>query len=205
MTFKDRVRENHLSSVSFSSQFLPRGYENFKIGGPEAGQLIRELQDDYTWNSRIFAMEALATIKDPRAVAPLCKILTEQDAASRANPISYSATDKDSNSSSLACLKAKACETLGAIGDRRAVQHLIDATMDSAKVVRREAIRALGRIKDKRAVEPLLSALTNGNEEAACALGEIGDQRAVEYLINTLLIWTRFSLLLASEYETLWA
>ena len=83
-----------------------------------------------------------------------------------------------------------AAESLGKIGDKRAVEPLIKALGDKYEYVRNSAVDALGEIGDKRAVEPLIKAL--GDEDwracnsAAIALGKIGDKRAVEPLIKSL-------------------
>jgi len=47
------------------------------------------------------------------------------------------------------------CETLGDLGDRRAVEPLLDKLNDSDYWVRKAACQALGDLGDKRAVEPL--------------------------------------------------
>ena len=82
-----------------------------------------------------------------------------------------------------------AAESLGKIGDKRAVEPLIKALGDKGIVHLSTAI-ALGKIGDKRAVEPLIKALGDKYEyvrnSAVDALGEIGDKRAVEPLIKAL-------------------
>lgn len=79
--------------------------------------------------------------------------------------------------------------TLGRIGDKRAVEPLIEATGDKSWDVRWDASRALDMI-GKPAVEPLITALGDENkwvrENAARTLGRIGDKRAVEPLITAL-------------------
>jgi vesicle coat complex subunit len=83
-----------------------------------------------------------------------------------------------------------AAESLGKIGDKRAVEPLIKALGDKNRSVRKLAATALGEIGDKRAVEPLIKTLEDDYEyvrkAAATALGSIGDKRAVESLIKTL-------------------
>lgn len=82
-------------------------------------------------------------------------------------------------------MRRTAAETLGAIGDPRAVEPLIAALADER--VRITAIEALGTIGDPRAVDPLVSTLNDPEryrrEAAAKALGTIGDPRAIEPLI----------------------
>ncbi len=55
--------------------------------------------------------------------------------------------------------RMEAAESLGALGDARAVEPLIKALNDSGKYVRSESARALRRIGDRRAVDPLIQAL----------------------------------------------
>ena len=83
-----------------------------------------------------------------------------------------------------------AVETLGKIGDARAVEPLIFALKDEQYRVRRVAAKALGNIGDTRAVEPLILAFKDEdflvNESAIRAIGKIRDIRAVEPLILAL-------------------
>ncbi len=85
-------------------------------------------------------------------------------------------------------MRRAAAETLGQIGDPRAVEPLIAALRDDG--VRMAAIEALGQIRDPRAVEPLAAALNDREyscrEAAAEALGKIGDPRAIEPLVAAL-------------------
>ena len=86
--------------------------------------------------------------------------------------------------------RSSAAEALGKIGDKRAVEPLIEALRDSFSDVRYYAARALGEIRDSRVVEPLIEALRDEDYEvrgnAALALGKIGDKRAVEPLTKSL-------------------
>lgn len=97
-----------------------------------------------------------------------------------------SALRNDENSDT----RADAAEVLGEIGNKRAVEPLIDALRDADCTVQWGAAEALGKIGDKKAVEPLITTLKTEDEylreRAAEALGEIGDARAVEPLIGAL-------------------
>jgi HEAT repeat protein len=81
-------------------------------------------------------------------------------------------------------------DILGELGDRRAVQPLIESLQDEAPNVRRSVALALGQLGDGRAVHPLIGCLQDPDAEvcrnAVEALGEIGDERAVEPLIKVL-------------------
>jgi len=87
-------------------------------------------------------------------------------------------------------VRQAAAESLGELGDTRAVEPLIVALEDSDSLVRHRAAEALGKLGDKRAVEPLIIALQGKNVEVRCAaaraLGEIWDARAVDPLIAVL-------------------
>jgi len=93
-------------------------------------------------------------------------------------------------------VREHAADTLGLIGDERAVVPLIHSLGDSEHSVRSSAAYALGRIGDKRAVEPLIIALLNEKSvvpgSVVKALGLIGDTRAVEPLIMILMDKDKF-------------
>jgi hypothetical protein len=90
-----------------------------------------------------------------------------------------------------------ATKILGAIGDTRAVEPLLQVVRNEEKTgsVRwHSSVEALGRIKDRRAVEPLCYYLKLDNKRwapgapfsAAEALGQIKDARAAEPLCQML-------------------
>jgi HEAT repeat protein len=77
-------------------------------------------------------------------------------------------------------LQAEAIRALAKMGDKRAVDALIEVGRDS------DALRALGKLGDSRAVGHLISALDKGSAAAADALGELGDASAIAPLIRAL-------------------
>lgn len=81
-------------------------------------------------------------------------------------------------------------ETLGELGDPRAVEQLTDLLMDDFVNVCLAAAEALGSIGDPAAVPALIRALSDEYEAvcmaAAESLGAIGDERAVVPLISIL-------------------
>ncbi len=122
--------------------------------------------------------------KFPKAIHPFLKAFESQDdfAEIALKSLIKMLSDKDTT------VCQNAAQTLGIIGDKRAIKPLIKAL--SWVRVRESAAEALGEIGDERVVKPLIKALEGGNSNAANALGEIGDARAVEPLIKTLGKWT---------------
>jgi len=84
-----------------------------------------------------------------------------------------------------------AAVALGAIGDARVLEPLIQALKDESWWVRLEAASALGELADSRAVEPL-SILAMKDEDphvrdtAVRALGKIGDEKGLVALTQAL-------------------
>ncbi|RKY36993.1 MAG: hypothetical protein DRP72_03565, partial [Candidatus Omnitrophota bacterium] len=87
-------------------------------------------------------------------------------------------------------VREQAAIALGEIGDKRAIEPLINTLKDRNSDVRKYAAIALGKIGDKKAVEPLINALEDKSwgvcKHAIIALGKIGDKKAIELLINVL-------------------
>jgi HEAT repeat protein len=85
----------------------------------------------------------------------------------------------------------KACQTLGEVGDQRAVQPLIRALSDRNQWVRIVAAEALGQIGDEGATRALIFALNDDSiwvrRASVVALGKIGDEEAIPPLMNRLL------------------
>jgi HEAT repeat protein len=93
-------------------------------------------------------------------------------------------------------VRMKVAETLGYIGDNRAVDGLIKALKEDDAMVEksysgeyhygvRVAAAALGEIEDRRAVEPLIESLIKYG--IGGALAKIGDRRAVRPIIQRIL------------------
>lgn len=85
----------------------------------------------------------------------------------------------------------RAAEELGASGDRRALEPLLEALREADPFTREAAARALGQLGDQRAVEGLTGALHDpwwNVRAAACqSLGQLRDRRAWEPLLVHLL------------------
>lgn len=150
--------------------WIGRGYKNFEkcieIGAPAVGPLIETLKSSDV-NVFLQASIALQKIGAP-AVEPLGVVLLDAD---------------DS------MMRQRAAQTLGYIGDARAVRPLLAAFKDKDRFVRQIATDALVKISTP-AVEPLIAALMNDDPEtrwrAARALGKIGDTRALEPLLAAI-------------------
>jgi len=136
---------------------------------PSTELLIQDLYShDAGVNER--AIAALGVRKDEQAIDPLIKILKEEK-----NEI----------------VRNLAAIALGKIGNKRAVEPLIQTMNNDVYWIRAPAATALGDIGDKQAVDALLLSLKNDNNsmvrtEATLALGKIGDKRAVDAILLSL-------------------
>ncbi len=167
-----------------------------RIGTPAVNPLIKVIHKDAAHGCLV--AETLGDIKDPRAIAPLIKILDYEDL-------------RDFNRVSLALgkmgapaveplvtalktanprVKSEAASALLQIRDKAAVEPLTVALKDEDVRVRRIVAFTLVKIKDPKAVEPLIIALKdedgNVREDAAWALGKIKDPKAIRPLIIAL-------------------
>jgi len=130
--------------------------------------LVHVLETFSHTQSRVRAARYLHAFGE-RAVEPLCKALRNDE---------------------IPAVRAAAAESLGDIGDARAVEPLIDSLRSVEWQVRAAAAKALGQLKDARAIEPLCNALLdkdfNVRAAAAEALGLIGDERALQPLLEAM-------------------
>lgn len=92
---------------------------------------------------RAWAAWAFGELKDPQAVAPLLRALTDEDAT----------------------VRAFAAGVLGKIQDLRAVEPLINALEDEASEVREAAAWALGAYREARAIKALMAILEDNDED----------------------------------------
>lgn len=151
------------------------------------------------------ASDALARIRDKRAVMPLIDALDRYtNIITKWKLIRSLGEIEDSKSveplaeylkSDIPFLRWETADSLGKIGSRKALPHLFDAMLDEHEEVRRTAARALGRIGDKSAVEILCQVFENENTdkkredvrwEATKALGRIGGLEAKNQLHKLL-------------------
>jgi HEAT repeat protein len=119
---------------------------------------------------RIIAIKALDYIQAMRTFEPLLELFLDE-------------TEEKS-------LRFEAAETLGKLGDKRAVEPFLQIAQDQDNKARVAAISALGHLGDKRAVELLIATLKENDVAIRAttieALGQLGDKRAVEPVIQIL-------------------
>jgi len=100
--------------------------------------------------------------------------------------MSLVATLKDKD----AWVRCTSVETLGQIGDERAIEPLLKTVTDKDASVRLESIETLGQIGDERAIEPLLKTVTDKDASVRLKsidiLGQICDERAIEPVSKAL-------------------
>lgn len=137
---------------------------------------------------------ALGEIADAQAVDFLASVINHKDDKIKERTVyALEAIGKPSVETLIKALKKRdnsirlrrlIIDALVSIGDRIAVEPLIDALKDKYPDIRRKAVTALGEFKDKRAFEPLLNALKDKNKwvrsAAAGVFGNVKDPRAVD-------------------------
>jgi len=141
------------------------------------------------------AVQGLGKLGEP-AVEPLRRCLKSNNievrrAATRALGLAWQLpplVDLGQNSKRL---RLAALETLGQIGDTRAIEAIVAvARWDTAVAVQQRAIETLGQLGDTRATGTLLAILADDKPSlrasAATALGKVRDKRAVESLTQAL-------------------
>jgi HEAT repeat protein len=167
-----------------------------KIGAPSVEPLISVLEhpdSDVRWKAAI----ALGEIKDPRAIGPLIRQLSDTDrfvksrvahalgmiGAPAVNPLIWTLREGDGN------LRWGAAIALGRIKDPQAVEPLIQALADKYENVRAEAATSLAAI-GKPAIAPLIWFLKHSEGgmriEVMNALGELHANDAIEPLVQML-------------------
>ena len=106
-------------------------------------KLIKDLEDNDA-EVREEAVDALADLKDKRAVIHLSKVLEN---------------DRDPD------VRETAAEVLGDLGGPEAIAALTQAIHDRETDVRESAVDSLGQIGGDEAVDPLMEALKDGDED----------------------------------------
>ncbi len=110
------------------------------FGETAVPQLLESLVDEAHANSRAWAAQVLGKIGSQRAVAPLLQRLHDRSEQ----------------------VRMAVAEALGALGDRRATNELVQiALRDPVGTVRAEAARALGQMRDESVLETLVTLLAD--------------------------------------------
>jgi len=150
--------------------------------------LIIALRDRHP-EVRASAAQALARIKNPRAIAPLIARLNDPDplvvgyigdalvamSDDAVEPLIEALKDPDAKIASMAA------HTLGTIGDNHALEALIACLHHDDPDMRLSAINALGQLGDARAYDPLFALLSTPKapqEHILLALAYLNDPRS---------------------------
>jgi HEAT repeat protein len=142
--------------------------------------LIKAMDYQKDGNVRKGALNALAEIRDQRAVKPLVAALRESDLQVRLAAAEALGRTGDASAAEalIAVLKSDqyhfrlaAERALVAIG-APAVVHFLAALNDSNSFVRRVVAEILGRIADARSVKPLVAVLDDSEYPVCCAAAE---------------------------------
>ncbi len=131
------------------------------------GPLLKQLKKEEAGVAQ-FIVDALAEIRDPKAVPALCRM---------------------TRSSSL-ILRYSAVRALGEFQDRRSVSFLIDALSDSANIVRLRAIDSLSKVDDPTLWSPISELLDDPSPgvraQAARAMGRLKARSSIHLLLKLL-------------------
>jgi HEAT repeat protein len=147
---------------------------------------------DYLLSTNIRSYEALLNVAktpntDLKARIIACWVLGKIRDKKTVQVLLAAFKDQDIN------LQWEAAKSLGYLGSKRAVNHLITSLLKAHTAeTRAAAAYALGHIQDGRAIDPLLQVLRSKHEEArvrghaAEALARFKDSKIVDGLINEL-------------------
>jgi HEAT repeat protein len=163
-------------------------------------KLTQIATDSYEeWETRRDAVWALEQLGD-RAIGPLLQVLQDRDYRVRQAAVrglgSFGSNVVGTligmlnNVEVRGDLRAEIAEELGRIGDKRAVDPLLENLKQGPLYMRLAAIRALGKLGDIRATNPLLRILENQDKlvwhETVKALGNLGDPTVVDFFLQVL-------------------
>jgi HEAT repeat protein len=170
---------------------------------PRAVEPLIGSLDDKSEVVRAMAAEALGGLGDPRAVEPLIEFVSSPKAWNRHRGIIALGEIGDRKATDTLCKIANeiprgrddwdcmghrrwATQTLGKMGDPRAVPHLIRLLEDEDESVRAYAAVSLAQIGDARAVEPLVAMLATDEDHALEAFAVAGKKGGSESMRSRL-------------------
>ena len=143
-----------------------------ELKSSEATLFLIKVLEDPDDEVRIAAFQSLAQIKDFKATPTLIEIVGREDLE----------IEK----------RKKAIQTLGEIGDSRAVDPLVGILQGAEEKLKSTTAEALGRIGDKRVLQPLMSILSEYTlppevrEKAIWALWQLEAKEAVPSIMNLI-------------------
>jgi HEAT repeat protein len=173
---------------------------------PMAVDALLEAAGDPDAHFRGSVVGALGKFQDQRVLKLLVGALADADSNTRRiaayelgqhrGTVGFPALERALRDDESYDVRAAAANTLGSLGDERAIGPLLRALHDESWLVQCGAARALGALQAKSAVKPLLGLLQRtppgGIDEStirwvvARALGRIGDKRALPALRTML-------------------
>jgi HEAT repeat protein len=161
---------------------------------------------------QVLAASILGNLKDERAIESLLEAMRrETGAEATEDEKSYAESVRSGAASALIAMgpaivehmidilestterenaRENAASILGSVGDKRAVEPLIEALKDQLKSVRAAAASSLGTLRDRRATLPLIEALSDPDPvtraNAVVSLGTMKDTIATQPLIDVV-------------------
>ncbi|MBI2469798.1 MAG: HEAT repeat domain-containing protein [Planctomycetes bacterium] len=174
--------------------------ELVKIKDPSVIGVLIDAASDKQEEVRIEVIQTLGEIGDERAVKPLIYTLGDESLVVReksanalgklGRPEAEESLISALNSNTNLSIVCAIIESLGQLGDTRAVEPLIAFLGHKEAKIRECTAASLGKLRDTRAVESLIAALNDEQERvrwyAADSLGKIGDPASVDSLIKLL-------------------
>lgn len=166
---------------------------------PEVRKQLIELLSDKESMVRCVGLEALAWLKDAKAIEPMLKLLNDESWTVRIAAIRSLVEFEDASVSPAilelvldkqTLVKEAALEAIGILGDTSIIRPLVRALDSKDSFLRLAAVQALGQIQHPDVVMPLAESCRDDDKNvrwaAVDALRSHKDERAVRYLILCL-------------------